>query len=316
MSLTPIVLQFKCAHALAAAHGHEWATTLSKAEVVHLVEGLESASQAAAAIARKVAAAPDRNLMPGIDRPAVDEFGDISHTTGSRRLTWLVGDDGRVGIRLERRALRFLEALTDPHREGVETVEEYPGVEDAVREGRYDEGFDVLHLRLNPDGMAHFESLTMKALDPAHLDALRAALNALSATGHRALGGALVLLKGLEDELGGYGRFWTARAAAETRAHQERARDPHLPLELREQALLAASGVTREDLKPTQWYRHVGRDGVVRYGSTRGGVDWYPEGALVASDDAVRSHLPEGWLTGPNPLAAWHSAIERAVLSR
>jgi hypothetical protein len=83
--------QLRAAHALAAVHGHGWGgLELDYTEF----EGMPVADACRIITERTIALCPE---WPGIT-PRWDADGDISHSTGSGRLTWLVELSGIVTL--------------------------------------------------------------------------------------------------------------------------------------------------------------------------------------------------------------------------
>ena len=85
--MEPTAQQWKFARALAAAHGHEWAS--------HYADGMTLAD---------VARIASENCGPvgGICAPTIDGDGDIVHRTGTGRLGWMVFRDGDVTLTIYR----------------------------------------------------------------------------------------------------------------------------------------------------------------------------------------------------------------------
>lgn len=104
--------QLRVALALALAYGHEW-TDAFEAENPLRVDGWEPLTleeldgwpvdEAAVAIARRLGEPdPEDQQFLGIDRPRWDADGDIQHTTGTGRLSWMIDVRGRVTLNVWR----------------------------------------------------------------------------------------------------------------------------------------------------------------------------------------------------------------------
>ena len=97
------------AHRLASAHGHAWANVVHVPESGHPLgegeidindlAGMPTTDAASKIAAASLDACPH---WPGITTPYWDADGDISHETGTGRLSWLVQADGTTTISVRR----------------------------------------------------------------------------------------------------------------------------------------------------------------------------------------------------------------------
>jgi len=101
-------LQLRRAHALASAHGHEWACALP-VEVAEALWALGGAVE----IRRVVDAMRHEDAIGGIEAPAVNGAGVIHHTTGTGRLRWEVYPDGYTRLTVSRPSGDILCASVD-----------------------------------------------------------------------------------------------------------------------------------------------------------------------------------------------------------
>lgn len=132
------------AHALAAAHGHHWATALTALEVIGMTS--RQISDKACAV-----------LEPGIgcahDCPSIDADGYVEHTTMTGRLTWSIAPDGHTRIKVyrphpdgqEQEPVEVIGVNLPPFR--YEDDGENPLVTDwnYVSSGRYDDGQPLIY---------------------------------------------------------------------------------------------------------------------------------------------------------------------------
>lgn len=102
-------LQIRRAHALASAHGHEWAYL--SVEVAQALWHLGAPRDGAREIARVVGAMRHDGGLAGVAAPAVLDDGCVVHTTGTGRLSWVVAPDGSTTITIDRPTGAVLRAI-------------------------------------------------------------------------------------------------------------------------------------------------------------------------------------------------------------